>query len=519
MSLALALDALESVKRHSHSSVLWQALAHHVQALSGTDRQHLLDATATLTMPPGPGEWLRCSAMAALTQDIAWYARQAEQADPNTLPDAIFSLMGLVWYHALARTADRASLRDCLQQIDLVRLQQHVAGQLPERPPAVRRRLGERLRIAIYTPHIASQNHGGTLFSLNMLNVLREELAEVITFSAQENHIPQVASYHGGSEHLHALDTDLSSLQLQRPGGARFLIPDTALSLRARLLEIQKAIDTFAPDLVLFVGFYSPMVFDLYRRYPVLGLSVHALPPIAPVDVWLSADARSEAVRWQGIAPPQPFDFPFRFWPTAPFTPLTRDTLGLPDNATLLICVGYRLQDELNPAWRQRMLDLLERHPDAHWLLLGVLEIVPDTALPQHQRIYRIAPQASISPWLALSDIFINPPRVGGGSAVAQAMEQGLAIAAMSDGDGGDKLGPYAAITENEYFATLEQWLNQPDERRAAGQILKTRFHQRLNLSGIHASSQLIQACHQTIEEFQQRNLHAHPAFTTKSGQ
>ncbi|MCO8164198.1 hypothetical protein NJC38_18780 [Pseudomonas sp. 21LCFQ010] len=507
MSLALALDALESVKRHSHSSVLWQALARRVQALSGTDRQLLLDEMATFVLPPGPGEWLRCSAMAALTQDTAWYVRQAEQAGPNTLPDAIFSLMGLAWYHALARTTDRTTLRDCLLKINLVRLQQHVAGQLPERPAAVRRRLGERLRIAIYTPHIASPNHGGTLFSLNMLNVLREELAEVVTFSAQENHIPQVASYHGGSEHLHALDADLSSLQLQRPGTARFVIPDTALSLRARLLEIQQAIESFTPDLVLFVGFYSPMVFDLYQRYPVLGLSVHALPPIAPVDVWLSADIRTKAGIWPGIAQPQPFDFPFRFWPTAPFKPLTRDTLGLPDNATVLICVGYRLQDELSQQWQQRMLALLESHPDVHWLLLGVLEVVPDTALPQHSRIYRIKPQTSISPWLALSDIFINPPRVGGGGAVAQAMEQGLAVAAINNGDGGDKLGHYAATSENEYFTTLEHWLGQPDERRAVGQALQARFRQRLDLSGAHASSQLIQACHQTIEEFQQRNL------------
>ncbi|MFS2160080.1 hypothetical protein ACCD10_22395 [Pseudomonas sp. Pseusp122] len=505
MNLMLALDTLESVKRSTRSSLLWQQLAIQAGKLQGNERQRLLEDIAACPLESAEAEWLRCSAMAELTHDTAWYARQALQASEATLPDALMSLLGLAWHHGLARTQPPTAMVHALQKIDLPRLQSLVARQLPRRQATEPRQPPGRLRIAIYTPHVANPTHGGTMFTLNVMSALNEDLADIHTFAAQENNIPAVGSYHGGNEAVQPVIVQPETLRLKRPGHCQLLLPDVEFSVRARFEQMRQAIDDFAPDVVFFVGFLSPLIFDLYERYPVVGLSIHSLPPLAPVDVWLSADPEANAACWPGLPVPQTFDFPQRFWPGAPVTPIDRGQLGLPVSATLLISVGFRLEVELTPEWQERMLQLLERHPDVHWLLVGVREEIPSDALPQHVRIYRAPLQSHIEAWLAASDIFINPPRIGGGSAVALAMEQGLAVASMNTGDGGDKLGPYGASSVDDYFTRLQAWVEHPELRREIGAALKTRFHERLDFSTTLAAQGLLAACNQAIAAFQQR--------------
>jgi hypothetical protein len=106
-----------------------------------------------------------------------------------------------------------------------------------------------------------------------------------------------------------------------------------------------------------------------------------------------------------------------------------------------------------------------------------------------------------------MSDIYLNPPRVGGGGTVALAMEQGVAVASLDSGDGGDKLGTLAAANLDAYFAQAARWIADPAARREAGAALKRRFHERFDLSGAQAQAGLRQACEQAIAAFGARGL------------
>ncbi|SEE00698.1 Glycosyltransferase involved in cell wall bisynthesis [Pseudomonas mohnii] len=510
MELTLALDALETVKRAAHSSLLWQRLCKYVGELPGDARAQMVQRITALEVAPGQAEWLRCSVLADLTKDPLWYARQGAQADASWPADALMSLLGLAWHNALARATDRTQMIERLRNVDVLRLQRLIAAQLaaPQRPaPAkpIGRPGTRRLRIALYTPHIASPNHGGTLFSLNVMSVLAQASVDFHTFTAQENAIPAIGSYLGGNEYVVPVIAQPQTLQLKRAGEAPITLPNPDLSLHGRLQSVSDAIDAFAPDVVLFVGFISPLVHSLYERYPVLGLSVHAMPPLAPVDSWLCADPHTDAACWQGLPEPVAYPFTYRFWPVGQAAAVPLTSLNLPAGATVLISVGYRLEVELTAEWQARMLALVDRHPDTYWLLVGVGENVAMHSLPRHARIYRVSPQAQVQAWLAASDIFVNPPRVGGGGAVAMAMEQGVAVAALCDGDAGDKLGPFAAQSIDQYFATLEDWIAQPEVRSQAGAALKERFFERLDFSSAAAAQGLIDACYAASAYFQQR--------------
>lgn len=502
---ALALDALESVRFSPTSSLLWQRLATLINTLEARERAVLVAAIAALPLAQPLAQWLRCSALASVTRDPAWLVQQAGLVDDQFTADAVMSLLGMAWYHALVGTPGHAGFVQLLRGMDAPRLQRLAAARMSGRGPARTDAPRARLRVAVYTPEVSNSRHGGTMLTLNTMGVLLRQGVELHGFSAKEASIPAIGSYHGGTQALSPLPVDAQSLKLADSGNVQFSFPSAEFSLRARFDQVLQAIDAYAPDLVVFVGLLSPLVYRLHAHYPVVGLSVHALPPVAPVDVWLSADAQGEAACWPGVPVPRVFHFPFRFQPMGQAAPLDRAALGLPADATLLVTAGFRLDTEIAAPWSGHMLAFVEAHPDVHWLLIGIPNGEQPGGLPQHPRIHCVAPQPELAPWLAMCDIYANPPRVGGGGSLAMAMEQGLAVATFAGGDGGDKVGGYAVNSIHAYFALLHGWAVDAAARQLAGNELEARFHARLDFSADAAAAGLMQACELAMESFRQR--------------
>jgi len=502
---ALAWDAFESVKRSPNSSLLWQHLSTRTQELEGEARATLVHEIVVYPFESRDSQWLRCSALAYLTRDPVWFSRQAALVDEATIPDAVMTLLGLSWHSALVRTSDRAAFVQLMRDVDAPRLQRLLATGMSGQEPVPRGDPGSQLRVAIYTPQVANSRHGGTTFTLNIMSVLAHEGADLRTFTAQETSVPTIDSYYGGGESLTAAPIEAKSLTINAAGNFQLILPNTEFSLRSRFDQILQAINAYAPDVVVFVGFMSPLVFRLYPHYPVVGLSVHALPPMAPVDVWLSADPQCSALCWPGVPVPQAFPFPFRFWPTGQAKQVDRATLDLPAIATVLVTAGFRLDTEITPPWSEQMRGFMDEHVEVHWLLVGVAEELSLEALPTHPRIHRVPPQSTLEAWLAMCDIYVNPPRIGGGGALAMAMEQGLPVLTFANSDGGDKVGAYAVGANEEYFAKLETWVTTPAVRKQAGDALKKLFHERLDFSGEQSAAGLRQACQNAIESFNQR--------------
>lgn len=505
MNHALALDALESVKLAPSSSVLWQRLSELTRALKGDELSALVDAIAALALGSQNAQWLRCSALAYLTRDPVWFARQAANADETFTPDAVMSFLGLAWYQALVCAAGHGAFVQFLRDVDVPRLLRLVAARMSGPDPVRRDVHGTRMRVAVYTPEVANNRHGGTTLTLNTMSVLARQGVELHGFSAKEASIPAIGSYHGGTESLTPLPVDAESLKLGTSGNVQLSFPNAEFSLRARFNQVLQAIDAYSPDLVVFVGFMSPLVYRLYAYYPVVGLSVHALPPVAPVDVWLSADPQGGVKQWPSVPTPRVAHYPFRFWPKGQVVPVDRALVPLPASAVVLVTAGYRLEVEASSPWRESMLAFIEAHAEVHWLLIGIPEGQSPAGLPLHPRIHTVAPRLILETWLATCEIYVNPPRIGGGGTVAMAMEQGLPVVTLAGGDGGDKVGAYAVKSLDAYFAQLSRWVTDPAERKRVGTELKAVFHERLDMSSAQAQQGLLQACHLAIESFSQR--------------
>lgn len=507
MNFTLVFDALEAVTLTPSSALLWRRLSSLIDELAGDARAALVHRVAALTLAPAEAQWLRCSALAYLTRDPVWFVRQAALVDESTAPDAVMTLLTLLWHHGLVRTPGHRALAQLLQDVDVQRLQALVAARIQSTGDAGTdaSSMGTRMRVALYTPEIGDPLHGGTSLALNVLSLLAGQDVDVRAFTTKEASIPAVATYHGGTEGPTPVPVLPASLTLHTQRSIDLTLPNTDLSVRQRFNDVFESINHYDPDVVLFVGFMSPMVYRLHARYAVVGLSVHAMPPAVPVDVWLSAEPDDNTVRWSGLPVPQPVSFPFRFWPAEPFAKIPRASLGVAEDAVVLITAGFRLNTEITAPWSTRMWDFVDTHFDTHWVLMGVPTGESLPGLRSHPRIHLLPPHTVLQAWLALADIYVNPPRIGGGGSVAMAMEQGLPVASLAGGDGGDKLGAFALASDDGYFDQLDAWVRDAAERTRVGKALQARFRARLDISSDAAAAALMQACHLAITAFKQR--------------
>lgn len=118
-----------------------------------------------------------------------------------------------------------------------------------------------------------------------------------------------------------------------------------------------------------------------------------------------------------------------------------RKKYGLTDEDVVVITVGERLQSEMSNELAEQMCELMCSDNKVKWLIVGCNEF------PYINRNYKdlisrnvifIGYENDLPGLYGICDIYLNPPRTGGGSSVAWAAQQGLAIASpLKAGDGG----------------------------------------------------------------------------------
>ena len=178
---------------------------------------------------------------------------------------------------------------------------------------------------------------------------------------------------------------------------------------------------------------------------------------------------------------------------------LTRAALGLDDRAVVWITAGFRLKREIEGVWASRMLQLMARHPQVVWLLVGGEGKLPQALLQAApERVRALATRKDLSGILRICDIYANPPRMGGGLSVAEAMAEGLAVVSLAGSDGGDKAGELALPDLDAYMERLAALTQDPGLRNEMGQALRRRFDERFDLEA--SGPALLAACRQAAD-------------------
>jgi glycosyltransferase involved in cell wall biosynthesis len=361
------------------------------------------------------------------------------------------------------------------------RLAHHLAGLSTAQPWLPRRVPEDIARVAIVLPYAGNAFHTPSALALDYAHVCVNLGWSVHVFSCQEMLPPDTVLYRGDG-----IDVLLAKLDLQHwgrslPPGMSLSVGDPRLSVEARWRQIRENVTGFNPDLVFLVGLYSPLAAVLQPWRPTIGVNVHTIPPIAPLDVWLTSDAGLHGQRVDSFGGRfgtfEAFHHPYRLRVDASAPALPRGELGVPDDALLAITVGFRLPEEIHGELAARVVALIRARPNFHWLLLGGKGTLPPAlADAPRGQVHAVAARADVPRVLRSADLFLNPARMGGGFSVAEAMACGVPVLSLAGSDGGDKVGEEASADLDAYLHRLESLLDDPAARRALGDKLRARY-------------------------------------------
>ncbi len=501
--MTLLLDALERSLKEPQCAPRWHGLtAIWAATTDQAERRSVLDVLETSPCGEARADIQRLTFLAGATGDSRFENAAAAQvlaAEPGD-PDRLAAFMAYRWLSALQHLENRADFTADLSA-GLVpemarRLMQEAVqlmppGFLPHVPKTIE-------RVAVVVPYVGHEFHTPSMMAVEQCVVLAREGRQVHIFSAQELTPPDASQFRGDGRELMLPPLNAQAWANILPAGVNMTISDSRFSLPGRWRDLMPVLADFNPDVVLLVGLYSPLAAALYTVRPVVAISVNTVAPIAPADVWLTAETQRERREvWGGIFPsPQPVYHPWRIRRPRKQWPVTRADFGLGETTVIWVTAGFRLEHEIKGEWADRMLQLMSRHPQVVWLLIGGDGKMPQALVPAAPgRVRALATRNDLPGILRCADIYVNPPRMGGGFSVAEAMAEGLPVTALSGSDGGDKVGEFALPDMNAYMERLAALTEGSGLRADMGQSLRQRFAERFDLDASGPS--LLAACRQ----------------------
>ncbi|MFS2137716.1 hypothetical protein [Duganella sp. Dugasp56] len=507
-------DALDRLAVNPTANHLW---LHLMQLMRGiADAELLAEVVHVLTtLVPDEGlvGFYRATVLDLVTGDPVFLPQACACLQTIAPPDLdrYGAFYDMAWQRVLLHANSRTEYIRRLKAVGLPQLSLLTGRQLARYLPAAPAQVSaepQLRRVALVAPHLATPRHPPTQMALDQARTLIQQGVEVSLFSCQEAMAPDLRHLLGSGTDTPPLQADLQAWLDSAGAPVKLYLADQRMSLLRRWLDMQGQIEAWAPDLVLFVGLHSGLVSALYRRYPVLGMSINSIAPMVPADAWLTAQnvlADTVSRPWHEEFPESLACFhPFRVRRQAAAAALPRSSLGIDDDALLCITMGTHLEVKIGGEWAQRMVTAMQRHPKLIWLLVGGGGSLPPALVelaPARLRLQAYTPQAAR--WLAASDIYLHPPIMGGGFSVAEAMARGMPVLALADADGGDKAGDEAVADLDDYFTRLDALATDPTLRRASGERMRARFDHALDLAASGPS--LLAACRQAMQRHRRR--------------
>jgi glycosyltransferase involved in cell wall biosynthesis len=138
------------------------------------------------------------------------------------------------------------------------------------------------------------------------------------------------------------------------------------------------------------------------------------------------------------IAEEQVIRLPVFIETVQPLREFKREEYGLSEDDIVIVTVGNRLQYEIPNELIEQMCELLHKNKKVKWFLVGCAELF--YLRNNHEEligssVYFVEYEKDLPGFYRICDIYLNPPRTGGGTSIAWAMQQGVTIVSATGGD------------------------------------------------------------------------------------
>lgn len=334
---------------------------------------------------------------------------------------------------------------------------------------------GDSNKILIISTHIAGDRHAPTKTLFERVDVLGRELGyEILVIHSRETltkpeYYPVYDCKKGTIIEEY---TGLHNLSL--PSGYTFPLyqPSEAMPNESEILQAIDLVRQFKPSRVIVMGDYSILGDVIADCIPTINMSFGfaTLHPKYNQHVCLFREITNsdyEKIEKWGIDREKYLSgiFTFRFIPQSSNT--TRGELGLPEDAFIIPIVGNRIGSDLTDDF----VKMLEGLNVSKWhvVFAGSSEgfnyekVCGQYPVLKEHSTY-LGYVNDILAMLECCDLYVNPPRLGGGFSVAEAFSKGLPGVSLNYGDVAAAAGSDFCVSSlNEMKACIERYMTDSD--------------------------------------------------------
>jgi glycosyltransferase involved in cell wall biosynthesis len=315
---------------------------------------------------------------------------------------------------------------------------------LSEKRIAIKSQFAPNNRVVILTQQFLRPPHAPTKDTLEFARILKENFGkEVLIVSSCEFN-----SHPSGSVLPLFLGNVLNELSGNRSidysghAFSYFQPPQNRFSVESIGASVEK-IEEFDPAMILVVGARNLLAEMFADRAFVLFYPTTANVPLCHEPYFFMWRPPSESelsmLQAEGISERFLFHQHPGFEPPKQTTTLTRQALGLPSDAFIFVVVGMRLDADVKDDFLD-MLENLVEVPGAHIAFAGnfshYAQVVAEGRQKLAGRTTFLGFQDDMMSVYSLCDVYLNPKRTGGGSAIVYAMATGLPPLSCPVGDG-----------------------------------------------------------------------------------
>jgi hypothetical protein len=167
---------------------------------------------------------------------------------------------------------------------------------------------------------------------------------------------------------------------------------------------------------------------------------------------------------------------------------IRREDTGASADAIIVCVVGSRLNSDVSPAWMRQLADALERNPDVLVIFAGAFSayaerIAADPVLSARTRATGLI--EDVPALLDVCDLYLNPPRAGGGSSAAYALAAGTPVLTDPIGDVANVAGGSALPGLDQFDATVGRWREDPAWRAEVVEQARRRWREVSDRDGL----------------------------------
>ena len=288
-----AIAWVAHLNRRGQEPGVWLALSRTKRSIPPAQWQTLLQRLAVLELPAGKPSFFQAVFMFFHVGDVRWLRKAGLAAQSCDELERRHAFMVFVWGIATASAHNRVFFRKLFEVAGFPGNSSRPAASLadslttpPDAPVTASDGLapvsaGPLRRVAILSQQLSIFAHAGTRLALEHAALLKGAGMEVRVFSAQEMQGVDMPGWLGCPQEIKLAPATPSSWNtVAGPRTFQVVIANETWPHEGRWRSMAAKIADFAPDVVLFVGFFSPLLAWAWKHYPVVGLSIHTLPPL-----------------------------------------------------------------------------------------------------------------------------------------------------------------------------------------------------------------------------------------------